>query len=422
MTREATQTESDDLGTILRMLTAGIGLDPRSVGQDTVVRMVRLRMEHAGCTNPEDYLRLLRRSPQELVALQEAAAVPETWFFRNEEAFKLLAETAWKRLAARPTIPFRILSIPCSSGEEPYSAAMALLDRGVAAASFRIDAVDLRAGAIAAAQRAVYGPASFRAEDLTFRDRHFRPDDGLYRLTSAAKDEVTFQQGNLLDPLFLAGSAPYDALMCRNLLIYFDDPARKRALQAIERLLSPTGLLLVGHAEALWLPRDRFEPVDRPGAFAARRRDATNRRPHAAIPAPTAVPKALTLPPPEPRRRATSCRLQVVPAPPEVPVDPLLEAQRLADTGRGPEAEKILLELLDEGERTPRAYLLLGLVRQAAGREDLAEESLAKAVYLDPQNAEALALLALLKERRGDTTTARRLRERAARASSGGDA
>ncbi len=119
-----------------RRAGAAVGLRPR-------------RIRHA-------YWERVRGSRAELQALIEAVVVPETWFFRDREAFAALARLAREEWlpSAPQTGCCRLLSLPCSTGEEPYSMAMALLDAGVPADRFRIDAVDISAAALAQAERA----------------------------------------------------------------------------------------------------------------------------------------------------------------------------------------------------------------------------------------------------------------------------
>ena len=101
--------------------------------------------------------------------------VTETWFFREKQPFAALVRLVIEEwLPAHPTGKLRLLSVPCSSGEEPYSMAMALMDAGFLAARFEISAVDISSRALAFAQRAIYGRNSFRGADLEFRARHFR--------------------------------------------------------------------------------------------------------------------------------------------------------------------------------------------------------------------------------------------------------
>ena len=153
-----------------------IGLDAASVGPGLIQRAVRQRMRSLGLKRLEDYQRSLEHSRAEWNELVESVVVTETWFFRDPEpiaAFVRLVREEW--LPAHATAPLRLLSVPCSSGEEPFSLVMALLDAGVPADRFQVEAVDISARALARAARGVYGRNSFRGKDLAFRDRYFQP-------------------------------------------------------------------------------------------------------------------------------------------------------------------------------------------------------------------------------------------------------
>lgn len=135
------------------LLRREIGLDAASIGSALIERTIRLRMRRHELKHIGQYRELLESSPQELRELIEAVVVTETWFFRDREpfnAFAQLALTDW--LPRHPAGALRVLSVPCSSGEEPYSLAMKLLEAGVSDTRFAIDAVDISANALARAQ------------------------------------------------------------------------------------------------------------------------------------------------------------------------------------------------------------------------------------------------------------------------------
>ena len=150
----------------------------------------------------------MRASPVELQALIEAVVVPETWFFRDREAFSTLARLVQE---ASPTAHAdgvrRILSLPSSTGEEPYSIAMALFDAGVPADRFSIDAIDISAHAIAVARRATYGKNSFRGHDLGFRARYFDATATGHRLADRVRRPGAFPAGQPAGAGFLDGAS-----------------------------------------------------------------------------------------------------------------------------------------------------------------------------------------------------------------------
>src|SRR6476646_1464122 len=148
---------------IENLLKQKIGLNAAAIGSNTIARSVRHRMAHCSLEDPVAYLSQLQTSTAELDALIETIVVPETWFFRDREPFVLLAHyvvSEW--LPAHPHQILRILSAPCSTGEEPYSIAIALLEAGLSASQFRIDAIDISQTALQKAQQAVYDEYSFR--------------------------------------------------------------------------------------------------------------------------------------------------------------------------------------------------------------------------------------------------------------------
>lgn len=150
------------------------------------------------------------------------------WFYRDADAFKALARLAHERLAERGNaLPLRVLSLPCSTGEEPYTIAMTLLDAGFDAAQLRIDAMDISDRSLATAQRAVYGRNSFRGNAFPFRDAHFtRTEDG-WRLAPRIVEAVRFSRANLMQ-LDASSLGVYDFVFCRNVLIYFDRDAQQK--------------------------------------------------------------------------------------------------------------------------------------------------------------------------------------------------
>ncbi len=292
------------------------GIDSDSLGADFVARVLAERiaamlageaaaassavMQRARQLNDEDidaHWRLLLASADEQRALIEQCVVPETWFFREREAFVALAARALERLRAEPSLPLRVLSAPCSTGEEPYSAAMALVDAGIDPARLQIDALDISARAIAQAQRAEYGRNSFRGHALEFRARYFTPTAHGWRLDARIRDCVRFRRANLLElggPGQAADEGRYDFIFCRNVLIYFDRQAQERALRALDARLAEDGLLFVGPAETGVVMRQAMSSAKIPLAFAFRRRTREAEAPAAWPRAAVAMPVVAT--------------------------------------------------------------------------------------------------------------------------------
>ncbi|MFY3951204.1 CheR family methyltransferase, partial [Achromobacter xylosoxidans] len=274
----------DDFSAVLKRK---MGLDSGSIGAAAVERAVRHRMQSVGSDDEHDYLMRLQTSPAEMQQLIEAVIVPETWFFRYPESQAAMAALARERLFApgAETRQLRVLSVPCSSGEEPYSIAMALLDAGVPAERFQVDAVDISERMVAFARRACYGRNSFRGESLSYRDRYFTETADGHQLTEHVTARVRLLAGNLFDPALLPNAAPYDFVFCRNLLIYFDAPTQERAVTVLRRFARHDGILFVGPAETSLMTGRRLPAVPLARAFAFRAEPAP---PTEAAPARTA--------------------------------------------------------------------------------------------------------------------------------------
>ncbi|MBA1189657.1 chemotaxis protein CheR [Pseudomonas entomophila] len=398
-----------------------IGLDVASVGETMVQRALRQRCDALGLSGLDAYWLRLQHSTQEQQALIEAVIVPETWFFRYPESFNALAALARARLAAlHDSRPLRLLSLPCSTGEEPYSIAMALLDAGVPGSAFRIDAMDISPDSIAKAERGVYGRNAFRGTDLGFRDRYFQADAEGHRLDERVRRQVDLCPGNLLDPRLEARAGHYDFVFCRNLLIYFDTPTQQRAFKVLTLMTHADGVLFIGPAEGSLLARLGMRPLGVPQSFAYVRQ-----APSPAPRAPTSQPRAFSSPPaPRPMPAPSRPLRPMMPAstPVAAPVRRDGEAEMLAqiraqaNAGDSDEARRTCQRYLQQFEPRAQVFYWLGLLSDTAGDTAQAQQLYRKALYLEPQHAEALAQLAALLTASGDAPGARRLLARAARA------
>jgi len=394
------------------LLREKIGLRAGMPGRALIEDAVASRLRDLGL-KPEAYRRLLRESPNEWETLVEAVVVTETWFFRDREPFRALIKLARQEwLPAHPSGKLRILSVPCSTGEEPYSIAMALLDAEFPPTRFQIDAVDIRPTAIAHAERAEYGKNSFRGKDLGFRARYFQQTSQGYRLNASVRELVRFEIGNLLDDRFQLEKEPYDFIFCRNLLMYLDPAVQEDVFQTLGQLLTGAGVLFVGSAEVLIAGRHGFIPAKLPFSFSCRKapvnQEITKRRPH-------------PLKSPAEKLPVMAASLATVAGPPQpapqpkVPPADLGAARQLADQGRLNEAAQICESYLHENGVSAEAYYLLGLVQDTAGAESEASEFYRRALYLEPDHYDTLTHWAVLSGKNGDDARARILGERAER-------
>ncbi|HTM22948.1 MAG TPA: protein-glutamate O-methyltransferase CheR, partial [Kofleriaceae bacterium] len=258
---------------IAGLLQRQIGLAVESVGVRALEAAVSARMRILGLGDQAVYVVALEERLGELPALIEEVVVPESWFMRDRLPFLELAAHARARRRADPGETYRVLSIPCSSGEEPYSVAMALLEEGHPPGDFSVLGVDISSALLDRARAGVYFPASFRAIDPGLVSRWFDRGPGDTKLAvPSLRAAVRFQQCNILDPGFLVDSPQFHAILCRNLLIYLTAPARRVALARLEKLLVADGILIAGHAEALEVMAPKFRATGAAGAFTYTRR------------------------------------------------------------------------------------------------------------------------------------------------------
>ncbi len=427
-------------GNIAALLNQLIGLNETSIGSAGVQRAIAQAMQAAGYGNVEAYWQHLQGSQAAIAALIEAIVVPETSFFRNPESFVFLkrwASQTGRQQAAE--VPLRLLSLPCSTGEEPYSIAMTLLEAGLSAEQFQVDALDVSEAALDRARRGLFGAYSFRpGQSVTpslnaIVDRYFQRDDERYQLSDRVRSRVQFRSGNLADPMCLYQTQPYDVVFCRNLLIYFHQAARDRAMRTLHRLLKPNGLLFLGYAETNQIHPNQFEAIRCPRAFVYRRGASPPTQGKEAAAASTIPTPDLPLRPQLPVAPQTMANVaKSIPATP--PINPTLpsairppnlpqaaaqtslnDIRSMADRGELSIAAAQCDRYLHAHPTSAAAYLLLGEIYQAQGINDAAMQAFRKAIYLDPTCVEALLYLALLYEDQGQLAVAERLRQRVQR-------
>lgn len=272
---------------LVNLLRQTIGLDTASIGCPAIERALQSRMMACQLESESEYLEHIHTDKLELQELVETVVVPETWFFRDREAFTAMTRMVREEwLPTHPEGVLRLLNLPCSTGEEPYSAAIALLDAGIPARRFEIDAIDISSRALRQAQRAIYGKNSFRGNDYSFRDRHFETLTQGYRLSEEVRGQVHFQHDNLFSTDFLSRKTIYDVIYCRNLLIYFDSATQKHAIQILMGMLAPNGALFLGPSETSLAPRDNFVSMKVPMAFGFRKAHSDAYSPPKSVKAP----------------------------------------------------------------------------------------------------------------------------------------
>lgn len=202
-----------------------------------------------------DYYLLLQYDfPREVDALTQAITNNESYFFREISQFEAIQGQVLKSLIDDGIRPgnLRILSAGCSSGEEPYTLNIFLRQQpAISGGNLSIDGIDLDTERLEQARSATYRPGSLRTLDKAQIDRYFAQHDEMtFELRLPFRSGVKFSRGNILEPATFPRS-PYDALFCRNVLIYFSESALKQAIENFASAVRPGGLLFLGHSESI---------------------------------------------------------------------------------------------------------------------------------------------------------------------------
>ena len=221
-------------------------------------RRIENRLKELGLEKFEDYYYLLKYSPdgeEEFRALLDEITINETSFYRNApqmEVFQkyLLPEV----LKAKKVKQLKLWSAGCSTGEEPYTLAILILEvlgAGISGWSVDILGVDISQSALEKARKGEYGRYTLRNMPLRLVQKYFVKDGPIYKVREEVKKLVRFEAINLLDRSQTNKIRGMDFVFCRNVLIYFDAEARRRVVASFYESLNPGGYLFIGHSESL---------------------------------------------------------------------------------------------------------------------------------------------------------------------------
>jgi len=220
-------------------------------------RRLLARLAHHNLPGFREYYQFLkydRKKDEEIADIMDILTTNETYFFR--ESFQLKAFTdeilpEVKALKQRDKT-LRIWSAGCSTGEEPYTIAMLILELE-SFKGWRVEIVgsDISQRVVQHARKGVYGKSSFRCTEERYLQRFFSAAEGGYRICDEVRELVTISHMNLFDANRLALLGKMDVIFCRNVIIYFDQESKKRVIQSFYDMLRGGGYLLLGHSESL---------------------------------------------------------------------------------------------------------------------------------------------------------------------------
>ncbi|MFW6346311.1 MAG: CheR family methyltransferase [Halomonas sp.] len=230
---------------------------------------LRKRQRETGRQSLHDYLNFAL-SPAgeatEQLALIDAITTNKTDFFREPAHFEFLCDYLASTPGAGRQSPLRLWSAACSSGEEPYTLAMVLheLSERLDGLTFHVDASDIAPSVLETARRAVYPAARVEPVPMALRRKYLlrsnTPGSEQVKMGPALRRAVSFAPFNLLTGHY-PDRAGYDAIFCRNVMIYFGEAERRQVIAQLHGALRPGGLLFIGHSESLGRPNPGFEPL-----------------------------------------------------------------------------------------------------------------------------------------------------------------
>ena len=222
------------------------------------------RLQERGLKSYEDYLYLIQYSADsnELKKLFDVVTTNETYFFREPQHFDILVKHIIPSIVSSRAKTFKIWSAACSTGEEPYTIAM-LLKENPSMTSIRTEIIgtDISDAVLQAAKRGVYSSYAVRNIPPNFFKKYFRDANGVYTLDPSIKRMVRFQNVNLIDEKSMRMFRNFDVIFCRNVLIYFDENAKKKVVSLLYDALKPGGYLFIGASESLHNVTRAFKPL-----------------------------------------------------------------------------------------------------------------------------------------------------------------
>jgi len=235
------------------------------------------RIEATGTGSFRGYFTMLRfqASGDELQQLTNIMTVNETYFLREEYQFKCLVDSILPQIVHRRVgaDPIRIWCIPSSSGEEPYSVAMFLLENwpGIKEWDVEIISSDIDTSILRRARAGRYSARSVQYIPDPWLKKYFKSVGDEYQLCDDLRQAVEFTRVNLAEPADTLSYRNFDVVFCRNLLIYFDDASRKTASETFYEALNPGGYLCLGHSESMSRISSLFEVRKFPEAIVYRK-------------------------------------------------------------------------------------------------------------------------------------------------------
>ncbi len=253
----------DDISAISRLMYRWTGMVFGASKRYYIERRVTDRMSRLSVTEPQAYIAFAARHPGEREALINAFTINETYFYREEHQLAALSRHILPDIVSRkgPGDLIRIWSMPCSTGEEAYSIAIWLLENWPLVDAYHVEIVgsDVDTAALEYAREGRFSQRSLARLPRAALERYFEPERAHRRkIITDLRESVHFVTANIVDRETLARMGRYDVILCRNLLIYFDDSSRLVAADNLYSSLTDGGFVCLGHSESMSRISDRF--------------------------------------------------------------------------------------------------------------------------------------------------------------------
>ncbi len=220
------------------------------------------RLQERNLASYEDYLYLLLygNSSDELSKLFDVVTTNETFFFRETQQLEIFTDHLAPAILKTSGGTLSVWSAACSTGEELYTLSMLLIEKGLGSKKEMLGS-DISEEVLASARRAVYNSYSVRNVPLQYLRKYFKPAGQNQELLPIVKNTVRFVNINLLDEKSMRSVTGKDVIFCRNVLIYFDEKAKRKAVSLLYDSLKPGGYLIIGMSESLHSVTRAFKPV-----------------------------------------------------------------------------------------------------------------------------------------------------------------
>lgn len=254
----------DDLIRLCQFLYKRTGIQYGESKRFFIERRLAARMAQVSMSRFSEYFGLLQNSQLEVEQLINLFTVNETYFYREENQLRCLARSLLPEIVCErgPGDLVRIWSVPCSTGEEPYSIAIWLLENWHLVDAYNIEIVgsDIDTRVLAEAAVGVYGKRALSKLHPDLVQRYFRTSDRFFwEIIADLRESVKFTPTNLVDPAAMVAQGSFDVIFCRNVLIYFDDASRLAASDNLYDALNPGGFICLGHSESMSRISSRFK-------------------------------------------------------------------------------------------------------------------------------------------------------------------